>query len=471
MASYLIAHDLLVGFPSAPTGTAWFYYPNTTAPVVIYGDSSGTTITNPVTLDSYGSARVYLSQLARMVVQDVNGATVWDGVINGQNDTTTTTTSTAFSATTLQGALNTALAKFGGKDFQYVPSGSVVGMSPHDWMNGLVRNVMAYGTTGATSVNDGVTPADAAIAAAVADVRAAGGGVVYFPPGSYLVNSPIVVAGSSTELRGAGAGATVIKINSGTNDGIDCTASTSFAVRGMHVTATSATTGKSLNVAGTTGVVIDGVTTDGAAVGLYLNNTNNVLVTGNSSIAGSTNGISGTTVITLSVIGGATTVDTSAGAGFSQFYLVGVNGSKTFSSGDGNVVVLGGTGTISFSGGAQPLSFYQYGTGQDGQTLASSAGAFAAIDLAKGPDITLSAGQAAVTVPALTNPPPSTRRDYYVTIRFVNAAGGAVTWTLNAQFKVNTTIPTTDAHTVLVRFLWDGANSKFREVSRADTAT
>lgn len=82
------------------------------------------------------------------------------------------------------------------------------------WLNGvddaltstgqLVYNVRNHGAAG-----DGVTNDRAAIQAAVAACNAAGGGVVFFPPGTYLVGSPITAMSSVTFL-GCGA-ASVIK--------------------------------------------------------------------------------------------------------------------------------------------------------------------------------------------------------------------------------------------------------------------
>jgi hypothetical protein len=61
----------------------------------------------------------------------------------------------------------------------------------------------------------------------------------------------------------------------------------------------------------------------------------------------------------------------------------------------------------------------------------------------------------------------------FLDVRFINGSGGAVTWSMNAVFVLAgaVAIPTTDGHTINVRFRWDAAASKWREVSRADTVT
>lgn len=70
----------------------------------------------------------------------------------------------------------------------------------------LEYNVVDYGAAG-----DGVTNDGTAIGSAVAAAKAAGGGVVFFPQGTYLVSAAIVVDGANITLQGAGRSATIIK--------------------------------------------------------------------------------------------------------------------------------------------------------------------------------------------------------------------------------------------------------------------
>jgi hypothetical protein len=76
-----------------------------------------------------------------------------------------------------------------------------------------------------------------------------------------------------------------------------------------------------------------------------------------------------------------------------------------------------------------------------------------------------------VNAPAILPGTLSDDTNLYWDFVFKNAAGGAVTWTLNAVYVVNAAIPTTDAHTISVRFRWDRTTSKLRECSRSDTVT
>lgn len=67
-----------------------------------------------------------------------------------------------------------------------------------------VLDVTSYGAVG-----DGVTDDRASIQAALDAALAAGGGVVFLPPGTYLIKRPLVL-GSDVTLQGAGRGASTI---------------------------------------------------------------------------------------------------------------------------------------------------------------------------------------------------------------------------------------------------------------------
>jgi hypothetical protein len=432
---------------------------------------------------------VYLSQLARMIVQDADGVIIADTVINGDSDTTISSTSTAFTAATVKAALDTALSKFGGQDFQYVPSGSWVGMSPKSWMNGVVRNVMAYGSVGATTINDGVTPADTAIAAAIADVAAAGGGTVYFPPGGYLCNSPITNSAAGVSLRGAGRGVTTIQFTSATGNGIAWTAG-SFSFEDFTIAHTATSTGSGIKLTGCTRWRIVGVDQFNffgkaleiiGASGLGLVQHSSMYGTANAADRGIL--IGGTSSVINIIGGGAMGGDADIEIASSAVYVtitdgVAFNGSVgvKISTTTARVVVAdcpGMAAVTPFTLSATPAYFYQSGNGISVNTILVAIGATsAAPDWAKGWNQIISAnsgGAGTVTVPAPT--PATAYDDARLTIQFNNASGGAVTWSLNAAYKVSAAIPTTDVHTIEVVFRWDSASSKWREVSRADTAT
>ena len=67
-------------------------------------------------------------------------------------------------------------------------------------------SVLDYGAAG-----DGVADDTAEIQVAIDAVEAAGGGVVYFPRGTYLITAGLVVDQQKVSLRGAGIGVTTLK--------------------------------------------------------------------------------------------------------------------------------------------------------------------------------------------------------------------------------------------------------------------
>jgi hypothetical protein len=86
----------------------------------------------------------------------------------------------------------------------------------------LMISVRDYGAVG-----DGVTDDTAAICAAEADRSAkATGAILYFPPGTYLVRPTgdptkkicVPILGTNCEIRGAGAGRSIIRLADGVGD-------------------------------------------------------------------------------------------------------------------------------------------------------------------------------------------------------------------------------------------------------------
>ncbi len=90
-----------------------------------------------------------------------------------------------------------------------------------------IRPLLAVGVINVTdapynATGDGVTDDTAAIQAAIDAAEAAGGGIVYLPPGNYYISAALEMS-SSVTLRGTGAGATTIL--HGNDNGIELPAS------------------------------------------------------------------------------------------------------------------------------------------------------------------------------------------------------------------------------------------------------
>ncbi len=90
-------------------------------------------------------------------------------------------------------------------------------------------NVKDYGAVG-----NGVTVDNAGIAAALAAAKAAGGGIVFLPAGTYLVNQPLLMNGNNVTIQGAGRSASIIK-TTGDHAILDVQNASGVTVRDLQV--------------------------------------------------------------------------------------------------------------------------------------------------------------------------------------------------------------------------------------------
>jgi hypothetical protein len=79
------------------------------------------------------------------------------------------------------------------------------------WADSEVINVKDYGATGDAATNDST-----AIQAAMDAANTAGGGIVFFPVGTYIINATVTIY-SKVHIRGAGIEATILKLKNTTN--------------------------------------------------------------------------------------------------------------------------------------------------------------------------------------------------------------------------------------------------------------
>jgi polygalacturonase len=197
-------------------GSVSLYVPGTTTPKQTWQDQAKTVLntTPTISLDAGGYAIIYGSGAYRQIVKDVLGNTIWDQVA-WANDYLT--------------------------DLVLPAGAGLVGASH--------SNTYAQGTLGDRfkrivyvtdapflATGDGSTDDTAAIQAAATKLIANGGGVLFFPPGSYKLTAPVTLSGASNVLV-SGYGATL-------------TATTRFQ--------------SYLNITGTTNLVIDGLSFDQA---------------------------------------------------------------------------------------------------------------------------------------------------------------------------------------------------------------
>lgn len=308
------------GFLGAANGWAELYVRGTSARATWFPDfqaSSGNSSGANITLDAYGSAEVYVNQLVDVVVKDASGNLVrsyTDGYeapnVEALSQSFTgidyvTGVSGASSPTTLQAILDLWKTNSGAIDWKVLVSGAAVNLQVAlGSLNGLVFNVKnpLYGAIG-----DGVANDQSAIAAALAAAVAAGGGIVFFPKGTYLITTAIEWD-HRVSILGVGARDSIITSNSASNARILTWTSGSVQgdpiwIAGMAFSASQANTGEQLYASVPVNIVIDrcgfGTSANATGVGISVSGAYHLRVL-NSRF--SVNGAAGTAV-TLSTTG------------------------------------------------------------------------------------------------------------------------------------------------------------------------
>lgn len=214
---HLIA-PLVSGIRGAELGTAEIYARGTTNRATRYLDFEATqpisNPTGPVELDSNGSTTVYVNQLVDVVVSDADGVevrrfTAGDGAPGVEvisRSFTGTDYGSGQQAASKPVPLSTALDRlktsFGALDFNVLLGGvSRTVQSALGSVSGLVFNVKdsLYGAVGNGTADD-----TSAVQAAITACNAAGGGIVFFPYGTYSVTGLTLT--SKVSLVGTGPG-------------------------------------------------------------------------------------------------------------------------------------------------------------------------------------------------------------------------------------------------------------------------
>lgn len=173
-------------------GKLYTYASGTSTPLVTYADSTGTSAnTNPIILDSRGEANVWLgSALYTMSLYSATNVLIWtvDG-INGPDQATLA-----------------ALAASGGSALiGYSPGGTGSVTTTVQAKLRQTTSVKDYGAVG-----DGTTDDTTAIQNTISAVGAAGGGVVFFPTGTYKISSKLTINNNAVFLQGAGRRASTL---------------------------------------------------------------------------------------------------------------------------------------------------------------------------------------------------------------------------------------------------------------------
>lgn len=254
---------LASGIAGASNGSAEIYVRGTTQRATRYLDFEATQAVTPTAalpLDSNGSAVVYVNQMVDVVVSSESGIEIRRFVagygapgieVISQSITGTDYSSGQSSAskpTTLQVALDALKTSFGALDFNVLFNGSSRTLqSALATVGGFAFNVKdpVYGAVG-----NGVADDTSAIRAAVTACNAAGGGIVFFPPGTYSHTGLSLT--SKVSLMGAGPAASILSLKHASNSAVSwsaVTASDRPAIEGLRFTLGQNNSGHTLDIA------------------------------------------------------------------------------------------------------------------------------------------------------------------------------------------------------------------------------
>ncbi len=216
--------SLTAGIVGAPNGTVQLFQRGTLTRASWWNTFEGDVVsTADITLDGNGSAEVYVTGLTDVVVRDTTGTTVrtyTEGAAAGSIEVISesftghdyvTAALAANEPTTLQAVLDLVKVSFGTTDFNIlingVPTTIQDAIAGRQFFN--VKDPL-YGATG-----DGTTDDTAAIQAALDDARDAGGGVVFFPGGEYMLGASLTYE-RHVSLMGVGSDWSILKLDHAT---------------------------------------------------------------------------------------------------------------------------------------------------------------------------------------------------------------------------------------------------------------
>lgn len=255
---------LASGIVGAENGSVVVRERGTGTNATLYSDFEATeAVTQPVTLDSYGRAILYVNGYVDITVYDDGGAVFIPKLTDGsaapcvevRNLSFTgvdyeTNESAAGNPIDLDSILSLWKTSAGAVDFKVLVGGSTVTIQ--NALAGFANNFFnvkdpAYGATG-----DGVADDTSEIQAAINAANAAGGGIVFFPAGTYLISSTLTLE-DDVKLWGSGAECTTITSNNAAAV-ITCSGAGSYfqTIESLHITRTAGSSAGVVYVTGGT---------------------------------------------------------------------------------------------------------------------------------------------------------------------------------------------------------------------------
>lgn len=225
-----LIEPLCSGVNGAANGTVDIYRRGTNTRATYYPSFEASTAVTPtaaIQLDAYGGVLVYVNELVNCIVKDASGNTVRTFVAGAQasacevisDSFTGTDYVTGLVAvskpTTAQAIFDKWNDSAGAADFNVLQNGVAVSIATAlSRIGSFFYNVKspAYGAAG-----DGVADDTTPILSALAACGAAGGGIVFFPPGTYRIAQSLTTP-AGVSLLGC-SGVTTIKMDHPTATG------------------------------------------------------------------------------------------------------------------------------------------------------------------------------------------------------------------------------------------------------------
>lgn len=468
------------------SGFAWFYeVGGGTTQTSVYTDVDGTVIASqPVTLDAAGRATIYTIGPARVLIQDATGADVSDlDEANVTRVEAVQVDNASWSGDWLSDVLTALGTSTGGTDGQYKESSGATARTIKSKFAEIWISVKDFGAKG-----DGLTVDTTAIQAALNRVAALGGGTVYFPPGTYIIDQLLSNTVTGVSLKGAGSQVSILKGTNTTLGLLAFTGSNGFSMADMRLTNATTSTGKALSLTTCSKVLLTDLLVDGYYTGIYSSNTDTLTLIACTSVSPSAASTAGrplkldSSTSTVRIFGGeyvgpasggydlevVSFIDTlvSTGAYYPSQISLG-NGGRGVSF-IGNNIAFG----FVFGGSAMPDNFCQVGNGPDGNIGSLVSGATFTPSLGFGWNVTIDATStgSAYTVNVPTPAPSTTGEGTFMTLTFRCHAGAPITgWGVAAGYHLSAGPSTVDGNRTTYLLHWDTAGSVWREVSRSVT--
>ncbi len=491
------------------SGRCWFYRPGTQTVATIYPDAAQSApLSNPVTLSAGGKATVYFAGQVDVFIEDSAHLPISTLTLSERADRVEVRNAGytgllpsgsqgAGGATDLDTVLSSIFASVGGLDGQYKEFTGATSRSIADKFRELWVSVKDYGARG-----DGIRDDTTSIQTTINEVSRLGGGIVYFPPGTYLISAALTLSSANgVSFAGAGPSVSLLKNTNTATNVITLTSCNGFSIEDLGITHSSASTAAGIQLAScgssTAPVSIDNVSIQAHRTALNMTGTTGMLTVIKSFFA--TPGTSATEraiqvnssgavepsirAIGNYLSGGATgsAVEfslSSVGHYFTANHMVGASVININAAFVGTYIVVQGNrlnGALTVGPAVAPSGLRMVNNiGLDGTTVNVTTGGTVTPDRTLGDSLRIrgTTTGSAYIINAPTPPPPAASTEYglFYRISFYNNAGGAVTgWTMNAAYHTSAGPSTVNNEITSYTFKWDPDASVWREYARTVT--